>query len=219
MAASPPRALPPLLVGAGLIALALAVVLGAGLALGRWPLAFDRAVLVGLRDWGGPPWLRQAAGDVTALGSPTVLTLVVIGATGLLVASGHRRTALATLLATISGGWAIRALKALVHRPRPTVVEHWATVHDLSFPSGHSASSAVVYLSLAALASQLVRGQAARRTLLAIAIALVGAIGVSRVYLGVHWPTDVLAGWSFGTLWALGWWRATAAWRRPAGQR
>ena len=87
----------------------------------------------------------------------------------------------------------------------------------MSFPSGHSANSAIVYLTLAGLASQVTVSNAARRYILVMAIFMVGAIGCSRVYLGVHWPSDVLAGWSFGTLWALGWWLATARARVAIG--
>ena len=210
---------PPLLVGAGVVAFGIALVLAAGLALGRWPVGFDRAIMLGLRAWGGPLWLREAAVDVTALGSVTVLTLVVVASAGLLVAGRHYLTALVAVLATLSGGQAVTLIKHVVHRPRPRLVEHWATVHDLSFPSGHSASSAVVYLTLAALATQTMRAGAARRYVLAAAILLVAAIGISRVYLGVHWPSDVLAGWSLGTFWALGWWLATARMRVSLARR
>lgn len=209
--------MPPVLVGAGVVALAIALLLGVGAALGRWPVAFDRSIMLGLRAWAvseaAPPWLREAAVNVTALGSGTVLTLVVIVAAGLLIAQRHYLTAVATVSAALTGGWAVSLIKHHVARARPTLVEHWATVHDLSFPSGHSASSACVYLTLAALATQVMRERTARRYVLAVAILLVGAIGASRVYLGVHWPSDVLAGWSLGTLWALGWWLATAKWR------
>ena len=204
---------PPLLAGLGVIALACALLLAIGWALGRWPVAVDRAILIGLRQWRGPGWLREAAQSVTAVGSPTVLTLVTVGAVALLLAARHRTAALAAVAAAISGGVAITVIKQTIARPRPTVVDHWTVVHDLSFPSGHSASSAVVYLTLAALAAQVVDGRALRRTIMAIAVLLVGMIGVSRVYLGVHWPSDVLAGWCLGTLWALGWWLATGAWR------
>lgn len=205
--------MPPYLAGLGVVALGVAVVLAIGWALGRWPVAFDRAILVGLREWGGPPWLRGAAVNVTAVGSPTVLTLATIAAVVLLLAARHRLAALVAVLAASSGGMAITLIKHVVARPRPTLVEHWVTVHDLSFPSGHSASSAVIYLTLAALATQVVRGRALRRTIMALAVILVGMIGLSRVYLGVHWPSDVLAGWSLGTAWALGWWLATAGMR------
>ena len=179
----------------------------------RWPFPFDTAILLGLRRWGGPPWLPDAARDLTALGSGTVLTIVVAAVAGLLLALRHRLTALALIAAAWSGSLAVSLLKGHFARARPTVVEHWAVVGNYSFPSGHATSSAVIYLTLAALASQVTPGRAVRTYLLGLAILLVGAIGVSRVYLGVHWPSDVLAGWSFGTLWAIGCWKATAATR------
>ncbi len=187
------------------------LLLVAGLAAARWPFGFDRAIILGLRHWGGPPWLRDTARDITSLGSGAVLTSVVVAVAGLLLVQRHRLTALALAAAAWSGSEAVTLLKAHVDRPRPTIVDHWAVVDNASFPSGHAASSAVIYLTLAALASQVTRGRAVRAYLIAVAILLVGAIGVSRVYLGVHWPSDVLAGWSFGTLWAIGWWRATVA--------
>lgn len=205
------RRLPPVLLGASLLAVGVALMLAAGLLIDRWPFGFDRAIITGLRAWGGPPWLREAARDVTALGSGTVLTSVVLAVAGMLLVQRHRLTAAALVAAAWSGSWAVSLLKAHVGRTRPTIVEHWAVVDHASFPSGHAASSAVIYLTLAALASQVTPGRAVRAYLLGVAILLVGAIGISRVYLGVHWPSDVLAGWSFGTLWAVGWWRATAA--------
>ena len=206
---------PPLLAGAGVAAAGVALLLiVAALSATRWPFGFDRSIILGLRAWslrpgGGPPWLRDAARDVTSLGSGTVLTCVVVAVAGLLLVQRHRLTALALVAAAWSGSAAVSLLKAHVDRPRPTIVDHWAVVDNSSFPSGHAASSAVIYLTLAAIASQVTPGRAVRTYLIALAILLVGAIGVSRVYLGVHWPSDVLAGWSFGTLWAIGWWQAT----------
>ena len=211
------RSLPPPLVGAGLAAAAIAVILIAGLVIGRWPFAFDRAVLVGLRHWGGPRWLPNAARDVTALGGGVVLTVVVVAVAGLLLVQRRWLTALATIAAAASGGWMVSLVKAHVARARPDLVPHWVDVGNMSFPSGHSADSAVVYLTLAALATQVTRDALTRRYIALVAILLVGAIGCSRVYLGVHWPSDVLAGWSFGTLWALGWWKATASARASIG--
>lgn len=203
---------PPLLVGAGVAAAGVALLLlVAALTSTRWPFGFDRAIILGLRDWGGPTWLREAARDVTALGSGTVLTGVVVAVAGLLLVQRHRLTALSLAASAWSGSLMVSLLKAHIGRPRPMIVEQWATVDNASFPSGHAASSAVIYLTLAALASQVTRGRAVRNYLIAVAILLVGAIGVSRVYLGVHWPSDVLAGWSLGTAWALGWWQATAS--------
>lgn len=211
MASSVParRRPPPLLLGAAFAAAAIAAMLLGSLLVERWLVGFDRAVMLGLRAWTGPVWLREAARDLTALGSGTVLTIVTIVAAGLLAAMRHHVTALAFVAAAWSGSLAVSWLKALVGRARPSLVEHWAYVDNASFPSGHAASSAVIYLTLAALGAQVVRGRGARAYLIAAAIVLTGAIGLTRVYLGVHWPSDVLAGWSFGTLWALGWWRAT----------
>lgn len=211
------RRLPPLLTGAALISVAIGAILLIGLAIDRWPLAFDRSIMIGLRRWGGPAWLPNAARDVTALGGGVVLTIVVIAVAGLLLVQRLWLTALATIAAVASGGWVVSLVKAHVARPRPMVVPHLVEVGNMSFPSGHSADSAVVYLTLAALATQVTRDPLVRRYIVAVAILLVGAIGCSRVYLGVHWPSDVAAGWSFGTLWALGWWRATAGTRATIG--
>ena len=201
---------PPLLAGFGVIALAVAVVLAIGWAVGRWPVAVDRSIMLAVRAHAGPDWVRRVALAITHAGDARTLTIVVLVTAVLLALRRHYLTALATMLAALTGGGAVTLLKHLIARPRPTVVEHWASVHDLSFPSGHSASSAVCYLTLAALATQVVRSRVRRRAIIAAAVLLVGAIGCSRVYLGVHWPSDVLAGWSLGTGWALGWWLATA---------
>lgn len=211
------RRLPGVLAGAGSAAAAVAVLLVVGSLVDATPFAWDRAIIVGLREWGGPGWLRAAAINVTALGSPTVLTLVVTAAALLLLAERRWPAALATAAACASGGWVVTLIKVHVARARPTLVEHLVQVRGLSFPSGHAADSATVYLTVAALAMQAIARPAARRMALILAVLLVGGIGLSRVYLGVHWPSDVLAGWSFGTLWALGWWLATAGARRSLG--
>jgi len=205
------------LAGASVGAAGIAAVLLIGLAIGHWPFAFDRAIIVGLRDWGGPSWLPKVAADVTALGGGVILTIVVLLATGLLAVQRLWLSAAATLAASISGGLVVSLVKTEVARPRPDLVDHLVQVSNMSFPSGHSANSAIVYLTLAGLASQVTVSAAARRYILVMAIIMVGAIGCSRVYLGVHWPSDVLAGWSFGTLWALGWWLATARAREAIG--
>ena len=206
-----------MLAGASVGAAGIAAVLLIGLAIGHWPFALDRAIIVGLRDWGGPSWLPKVAADVTALGGGVILTIVVLLATGLLAVQRLWLSAAATLAASISGGLVVSLVKTEVARPRPDLVDHLVQVSNMSFPSGHSANSAIVYLTLAGLASQVTVSAAARRYILVMAIIMVGAIGCSRVYLGVHWPSDVLAGWSFGTLWALGWWLATARAREAIG--
>lgn len=197
--------------GVALVAVALALLLLFGLAVDHFPFAWDRAILTGLRAHARSEGLRAVAVDFTALGSVPVLILMVAGAALLLLARGWWLTAIATVAAGISGGAVVTLVKHTVARARPDLVPHWVDVHNASFPSGHAAGSAMVYMTLAALATQAMRHRRLRHMIVALAVFLVGAIGVSRVYLGVHWPSDVAAGWCFGTLWALGWWWATAA--------
>lgn len=196
----------------GFGALAIILALALGFAVDHWPFAFDRAIILGLRTPGdlaqpiGPDWLRYAMIDLTALGGGTVLTCAVIATTGLLLVRRLWLTAALVLAATISGSVMSGQAKHLFNRPRPELVDHLVQVTGLSFPSGHATNSAIIYLTLALLLSQVTRGRATRRYILSVAVLLVGAIGCSRVYLGVHWPSDVLAGWSIGTCWALAWW-------------
>lgn len=200
------RHLPVLLAGAGLCAAAIALALIAGLVIARHPFAFDRTIIVAAHG-AGPAWLREAALDVTAMGGVTVLTMVATGTVVLLIAERLRTTALLVAAATLSGSWVVTVLKTQFGRERPGIVDHLVAASGMSFPSGHAANSAVVYLTIAALVSQVVAQRAARNAAIALAVLLVGMIGATRVYLGVHWPSDVLAGWSFGTLWAIGWWQ------------
>ena len=154
----------------------------------------------------GPAWVRAAMIDITALGGVTVLTLVTIIVAGFLGLKRLWLTLALVLASTISGSLAVATIKAIVARPRPALVDHLVQVSSASFPSGHSSNSATIYLTLAALIMQVVPGRALRRYILSVAILLVVLIGCSRVYLGVHWPSDVLTGWGFGSLWALMWW-------------
>lgn len=212
-AAQPPRlaTLPLALRGVAAGAIALTLLLLAGLAVDHWPFAWDRAILTGLRRHAQSGTLKAVAVDLTALGSVPVLMLMVAGAALLLLARGWWLTAIATVTAGLSGGGVVTLVKRCVGRVRPDLVPHWVDAHNASFPSGHAAGSAMVYLTLAALATQATHDRRLRHAIVGLAVFLVGAIGVSRVYLGVHWPSDVAAGWCFGTLWALGWWWATAA--------
>lgn len=170
--------------------------------------AFDRKVLLAFRHSDtlaplGPPAVQEGARDITALGGTTVLTLVVAIAAGFLALDGKRHMALFLLASILSGVAAGTVLKDLFQRPRPELVPYSDYVSGASFPSGHSMMSAVTYLTLGAL---LARSQERRRIkayFLLVAILLTFAVGVTRVYLGVHWPTDVLAGWTAGAVWAL----------------
>ena len=200
---------PNLLWAAGVGALAIALVLIAGFLIGRHPFAFDRTITIALHG-AGPAWLRLAMIDITALGGTTILTIVVIATAGLLLLRRLWLTAALIVVATVTGSIAVQFVKAEFGRARPDIVDHIVQASGMSFPSGHAANSALVYLTIAGLMTQILHGRAIRNYLIALAVLLVGAIGLSRIYLGVHWTTDVLAGWSFGTLWALGWWLAGA---------
>ncbi|ATB35453.1 phosphoesterase [Cystobacter fuscus] len=151
----------------------------------------------------GPRWLAEAARDVTALGSLTVLTLVVIAVCGFLVLVRRWRT-IALVLGSTLGGTGVNALlKNLVARPRPSVVPHLTSVLSESFPSGHAMLSAIVYLTLGAILSELVEKRWLKVYLLTVALGLTLLVGLTRVYLGVHYPTDVVGGWIAGLAWAL----------------
>lgn len=196
----------------GLAALAIAVALTLGALVARYPFAFDRQLLLAFRDAGdlarpiGPKWVRRTLLDFTTLGGGPVLTTMVIVTLGLLAIRRLWLTAGLVLAATSLGSILSGQAKLLFARPRPALVDHLIEVRGLSFPSGHATNSAIIYLTLALLISQVVPGRRTRAYILSVAVLLVGLIGISRVYLGVHWPSDVLAGWSIGTLWALAWW-------------
>jgi len=211
------RRMPRELIGAVVGAVAIALFLSIGFVVDHYPFAFDQHIIRGLRAVNAPVWVAYAARDVTALGGGVVLTTLVLLVAGFLLVQRLWLTAAAVTLAALTGGWAVALIKHLIVRARPDLVPHLVAASGYSFPSGHSANSAIVYLTLAALASQVTRTRATRVYLFAAAILISGAIGISRVYLGVHWPSDVLAGWSFGTLWALGWWMATAKARAAIG--
>lgn len=154
----------------------------------------------------GPAWLTQVAVDVSALGGATVIILLSLLVCGHLLLRGRWRRVVILAL-TIAGGHALSyTLKTFYGRQRPDVVPHLAQVDSASFPSGHSLSSSVIYLTIGALLAQAVTRRREKVYLMAIAFGLTFIIGVSRVFLGVHYPTDVLAGWSAGTAWALACW-------------
>ncbi len=173
--------------------------------------AFDRHILLALRHADGVPIgsarFASAVRDVTALGGATVLTLAVAIAAAVLASTGRWRAALLTIAATGIGCWANGAIKHVVARARPDLVPHLMQETSSSFPSGHAAHSAVVYLTIALLVLPMTTRRATRRVVIGAAVAIVALVGASRVYLGVHWPSDVIAGWLFGGLWAITWWR------------
>ena len=167
----------------------------------------------------GPPWLREVGVDFTALGSIAVLLVMTAAVVGFLLLQRKRRMALLVTVSVAGGMLLNTGLKQVFARDRPSVVPHLREVTTPSFPSGHAAASAVVYLTLGALLAGYVKGRYTRAYVLAVAMALTALVGASRVYLGVHYPTDVLAGWSVGLMWALLCWTAERLLQRVGAMR
>jgi undecaprenyl-diphosphatase len=183
------------------------------------PHGFDPAILLALREAGnpgqpiGPAWLQGAVRDITALGSTAVLVFLTAASVICLWLARRRQQALLMLVAMAGGQVLGSLIKLAVHRPRPEIVPHLAAETSLSFPSGHAMMSAIAYLTLAMLTTQALP-RTARICVLALAVLTTALVGVSRLYLGVHWPSDVLAGWCIGAAWAMLCWLAA---RRFAG--
>ncbi|WP_439816907.1 phosphatase PAP2 family protein [Zavarzinia sp. CC-PAN008] len=174
--------------------------------------ALDEAILLALRQPGdhaqpiGPLWLQVALTDVTALGSITVLALVTLATAAYLA---MRRRGGQALVAIAAGGGALALntlLKSVFLRPRPDLVAHGVDVYTSSFPSAHAMVSAATYLTLGALVAKVEADTARKIYLMGLAVGLTLLVGLSRIYLGVHYPSDVLAGWTAGAAWALFCW-------------
>lgn len=171
--------------------------------------AFDRSILLKLRtpsdpsDPLGPGWVEELFRDFTALGGPGVLTLVTLAAAGFLAMERRVGSVILLLVAVGGGVLLVSLLKLGFDRPRPDLVAHGVYTHMSSFPSGHSKLSAVTYLTLGGLLSRMQARPWLKTYLFLLAMLLTFLVGISRVYLGVHWPTDVLAGWTVGGAWAL----------------
>lgn len=180
-------------------------------------LGWERALLLGLREPGdpadplGPEWFEASVMDITALGGFAVLALATLLAVGFLLTRRQLGSALTVAIAVCGGTALSEGLKAMFARTRPDFVAHIVETTSMSFPSGHAMLSAVTYLTLGALLAQAQEQTRLRRYILGAAIVVTLLIGVTRVYLGVHWPTDVLAGWCLGASWALLCW-SIASW-------
>jgi undecaprenyl-diphosphatase len=174
---------------------------------------FDQKLLLAFRQGpthaplGSPP-VQEAARDITSLGGTAVLTIITIIAAGFLALDGKKHMALFVCGSVLGGVAASTVLKDVFHRPRPDLVPYSVYVSGASFPSGHSMMSAVTYLTLGALLARSQERKRVKAYFLLVAIFLTFSVGVTRVYLGVHWPTDVLAGWTAGSVWALLCWLA-----------
>jgi undecaprenyl-diphosphatase len=185
--------------------------------------AFDEALLRALRnpndlaDPIGPAALEHVMRDVTSLGSFTLVAFVSLAAIGYLLIDGKRAAALFVLVAIAGGVVISESLKHVFARPRPELVAHLVDVQTASFPSGHAMLSAVTFLTLGALLARVLSRRRLKAYVLSVAIGLTLLIGASRVYLGVHWPTDVLAGWCAGAAWAMACW-LVATWLQARGR-
>lgn len=193
------------------------------------PGRFDRTLILALRqaddprDPIGPVWFEEMVRDFTAFGSTGPLLFLTSAVCGYFVLRRNYHLA-ALMLLTVLGAFALTLLlKEGFDRPRPELVPRVTYVNTASFPSGHSTISAATYLTLGALAARLQPGRRLKIFVLAVAALLAFLVGFSRVYLGVHWPSDVLAGWTIGVVWAMvalllsSWWRKRARPRLEGG--
>lgn len=173
--------------------------------------AFDIALLRVMRaaSQEGTPLTSIMLG-ITHMGDGVTLTMLVLLVVGFLFAARKHGMAAFLIVAATVGTLLVQCLKQWVDRPRPEVVAHWTTFSSASFPSGHAANSAIIYLTLAVLIARSVASNGVRIYVVVSAMLLTFLIGLSRLYLGVHWPTDVLSGWILGTGWALFCW--SVAW-------
>ena len=189
-----------------------AFVMLAGVVTAGWTDRIDTALLLALRDGAdptdplGPAWVEEFGRDVTALGSVGLISAVNLAAVGYLLLTGRWRTAV-LLVVAIGGGMLLGlGLKEVFDRPRPDLVPHGTAVFTASFPSAHATMAAATWLTLGALLARVQSQPRVRAYVLGLAMVVTLAVGISRVYLGVHWPSDVLAGWALGAAWAVGVW-------------
>lgn len=174
--------------------------------------SFDRRVVLSLRnpedlsDAWGPVWFQEAAAELTALGGYPILILAVVLVVIALLIARKNAAALFLSVAVISGSAASSLLKLFFNRARPDLVDHLDRTFTSSFPSGHAMLSMIAWLTLAAVAVRFIEMRRLRIYVLSAALTVALIIGSTRVYLGVHWPSDVIAGWAIGLAWASGSW-------------
>lgn len=191
-------------------------------AVGAEPSALDRYVMLALRSSGkptapvGPAWLQEAARDITSLGSIVVLGIITFAASGYLFLDRKPAVAWLMMIAVFGGIVLNSLLKLTFARPRPDFGIHLARVFTTSFPSGHAALSAITYLTIGALLARTYPSFAISLYFMSLAAFLTVLIGVSRIYLGVHYPTDILGGWCIGAAWAIACW-VLMAWLQGGG--
>ncbi|WP_027062414.1 phosphatase PAP2 family protein [Mesorhizobium loti] len=210
-------------VAAGLVVAALILVFGA-LAeevLDGDTTAFDLAVLSVFRSAAdpakpiGPPWLHEAARDVTSIGSVVFLGFVLLAGVGYLLLIHKRALAILMAVSVVGGEMLSTILKKSFDRPRPDI-PHVTQVFTASFPSGHAMLSAITFLTVGALLARANEDPRLKRYFMGLAVFFTMVVGVSRVYLAVHYPTDVLAGWCIGCGWAILCWTVASWFEGPS---
>jgi undecaprenyl-diphosphatase len=181
----------------------------------------DEGIMLGLRnpanlgDAVGPAWMEGSVRDISALGSATVLVLLSVAVIAFLWMRGQGHAALLVLVASGGGALLMTALKGVFERPRPQIVPHlFGNPGSSSFPSGHALAAAAVYLTLGALLARMTEDRRSKVFVVSMSFVFVFLVGFSRVYLGVHWPSDVIAGWTVGLCWAVVCWIVTARLQR-----
>ena len=180
---------------------------------------FDETVVRSLRNAEdlaqpiGPAWFKELARDFTALGGYGILSTITLLVTTFLHLERRPARAHFVVVAIVAGYSLSMTLKALIARPRPDIVPWLSHVHSSSFPSGHSMMSAVVYLSLGLMLSDLTSRRLLKTFVVVAPLTISALVGLSRVYMGVHYPTDVVAGWWLGISWSLACWLAIRRWR------
>lgn len=174
--------------------------------------AFDSQLVELLRTQGGDPigpaWFKDAMRDVTALGGFTFLLLTIIVVVLSLLFHRKRREGIILAATAIGAQTSIEIFKILYDRPRPDPVAPSLQTYTSSFPSGHTTESTAIFLSVATIIAAFELKASNKILAYSVAIFVILAIGFSRVYLGMHWPTDVLGGWVLGATWALAAWIA-----------
>lgn len=185
--------------------------------------SIDQQILLAMRnpddlsDPIGPEIAEEIGRDLTALGGIAILGLLTLSTVVFLFLMPMPRAAIYVALATAGAVGMSLAMKAAFARERPDLVSHGSHVYTSSFPSGHSMMAAAVYLTLGMLLARVLAKRRLQILVVTIAVVLTVGVGVSRVYLGVHWPTDVIGGWAVGAAWALVCWYV-AGWLQNRGQ-
>jgi undecaprenyl-diphosphatase len=156
----------------------------------------------------GPVWFRESMRYVTALGGFTFLSLMTIVVVMTLLLHRKRREGIIVAATAICSQTSIEIFKFLYGRPRPAPILLQPLASTDSFPSGHTAESTAIFLTVATVIASLEVSGRTKILAYAVAIFVMMSVGFSRVYLGMHWPTDVLGGWVLGTAWALAAWTA-----------